>query len=237
MKCIWKNDFQKAFIRSVFMAFIMLIVSFSANAQQEGKTKDSLYRKQMGRERPISTIIKTSIFSPFFWQLPATGEYRLVGEYMFNKNQSVQLGASYLTRSIFFALLQKMAASSGAAKVAMNGYRIQGAYKYYFYNRKFRPEGFYLAIHSSFASVKANFKDYPDDYQLLEHFNISLLIGGQVIIRNRVSIEIFMGPGFKNNSYISRARNGYGVFIFEELGSSYYSHFKLTTGINMGIVL
>jgi hypothetical protein len=225
-------------LRCTMIAVIMLSIALGVSAQKEGRVKDSIYKKQMGRDRPINAIIKTSPFCPFYSQIPATGEYRLVAEYMLNRNQSMQFGASYLTRSVFLVLYQNMQTNNGSNNnIAMNGYRVQGAYKYYFLNRKFRPEGLYLALHGSFASVKANFRGYQNDYQLLQHFNLNLLIGGQVIIRNRVSIETFMGMGFKNNSYIGRARTGYEVLAFDELPSIYFSHFKISTGINIGIVL
>jgi hypothetical protein len=223
--------------RILFLVLWLITVPYGLKAQQQGRVKDSIYRKQLGREQPIKAIFKTSVLSPFYWQIPLTGEYRLVGEFMIAPKQSIQIGASYLTRSIFFTIMQKMTASSGSAKVAMNGYRLQASYKYYFFNKKFRPEGMYLSLHTSFASQKVNFKDYPEDYQLLQHFNLNLLVGGQVIIRNRVSLELFLGPGYKNNSYISHSRKGYEVFIFEELSPTLYSHLKFNLGINIGVVL
>jgi hypothetical protein len=222
----------------ILLTTCLVFSSISISAQQFSKAKDSLYRARLGREKPIKAIFKTSPLAIFEWQIPLTGEYRLVGEFMLGKRSSVQLGASYLTRSLFFSLSQKMAQNSGGGdKISGNGYRIQGEYKFYFFNKKYRPEGLFLALHSSFASVKYNFKGYPDDYQLLQHFNINLLIGGQLIIRNRVSIEVFIGPGYKNNHYIDQARTGYGVFSFDDLNPMLKKHFKLSTGLNIGITL
>ncbi len=203
----------------------------------QGNVRDSLMEARLGRNRPARAIIKTSPFSIFYWQIPMTGEYRLNAEMMSGKKQSLSIGASYLTRSLFLAIAQNLPANSGADKVGANGYRVQGAYRYYLLNKPFRPEGLYLSLHASFASVKFNFKGYPDDYQLLQHFNVNLLIGGQLIIANRVSLELFLGPGFKNNAYISRCRPGYEPIDTENLQPLLRKHFKFSLGMNIGIVL
>jgi hypothetical protein len=231
--------------RTYFLFIIPLIIyevltMVDVCAQQNRRPGDSIYHRDFGREQPIKAILKTSILSPFRWQLPYSGEYRLLGEFMIAPKQSLSIGASYLTRSVFFALGTKIASmssnSSSGAKVAMNGYRVQGAYKYYFFNKKYRPEGLYLAVHGSFASMKVNYKNYPNEYQLLEHFNLNLLIGGQVIIRNRVSLELFLGPGYKNNIYISRCPSNY-LIDFSQFSKQLRSHFKFNLGINIGVVL
>ena len=209
----------------------------SAYCQNYKSKKDSIYDAQFGRRRPIKALIKTSIFSPFTWQLPFTGEYRLLGEFMTTKNQSVQLGASYLTRSLFLVMLQNAPSNSGGDKISMNGYRVQAAYKFYLVNSKMRPEGIFIALHSSFATQRIHFKDYPDDYQTMTHFNVNLLIGGQFVIANRISMEGFMGPGYKNNSYGSYARPGYEVMNFSELFPTLKWNFKFNLGMNIGIAL
>jgi hypothetical protein len=233
------NAVRLKYLQFVFSLFVLWIV-FADNvcAQKDSRTKDSIYRKDLGREQPIRAIFKTSLFSPFYWQIPYCGEYRLAGEFMIAPKQSLTFGASYLTRSIFFVLSTKLANrnSSGGAKVAMNGYRVQGAYKYYFFNKKYRPEGMYLAIHASFASMKVNYKSYPDEYQLLAHFNLNLLVGGQVIIKNRVSIEMFLGPGYKNNKYLSYCPANY-LIDFSQLPAILHGHLKFNLGINIGIIL
>lgn len=216
---------------------IMLLSGLMLFGQPNITVKDSIYMANIGRGRPIKAIIKTSPFAIFYWQIPLTGEYRLAGEIMTGKKQSFQLGASYLTRSLFFAITQKMQANNGGSMVAGNGYRIQAAYKYYVFNKMYRPEGIFIAFHSSYASIRYNFKDYPNDYQTLQHFNINLLIGGQVIIANRLSLEVFFGPGYKNNLYTDYTRAGYGVFDFDQNNPSLNRHFKFSLGMNMGVAL
>ncbi len=221
----------------IFPVLLVLMLFTTEISAQHRTVKDSIMNANMGSTRPVKALIKTSIFAPFMWQLPLTGEYRVLSEIMVGRKQSIQLGASYLTRSVMFAITQNMGANSGNAKVAGNGYRIQGSYKYYLVNRKFRPEGIFVSLHSSFASIRYNFKDFPDDYQTMEHFNINLLLGGQVLIKSRVSIELFFGPGYKNNVYSTHARNGYQVLDFDQLGDNYRRHFKMNAGMNVGIAL
>jgi hypothetical protein len=181
-------------------------------------------------------ILKTSILSPFYWQIPFAGEYRAVGELMVGTRHSLNLGASYLTKGLLMMIGQKIA-NAGGSDFTATGYRVQGAYRIYFFNKMFRPEGLYLSVHSSFASLKFYFKDVPDDYQLMQHFNINLLVGGQFLIRNRVSLEVFFGPGYKNNSYIDRARPGYGVIDLQSLPGLLHRNLKFTTGMNIGFAL
>lgn len=219
------------------LILLLIVMSTAVHAQQQRSAKDSILDANLGRFRPIKVLIKTSPFAPFMWQIPLTGEYRLLAEIMVAPKQSIQLGASYLTRSLFFVISQNIGSNASSDKVSGNGYRIQGSYKYYLLNRKYRPEGIFVSLHSSFASMRINFKDYPSDYQTLQHFNINLLIGGQVMIKNRVSLELFFGPGYKNNIYSTHARIGYQVLDFEQLGPNYRKNFKMSAGMNIGVAL
>jgi hypothetical protein len=221
----------------ILICLCLLFMMLPDRLSAQGDIRDSLMEARFGRNRPARAIIKTSPFAIFYWQIPMTGEYRLNGELMSGKKHSLSAGASYLTRSLFLAIAQSLPANKGAARVGANGYRVQGAYRYYLLNKPFRPEGLYVSLHASFASVKFNFKDYPDDYQLLQHFNLNLLVGGQLIIANRVSLELFLGPGYKNNAYISRCRPGYEPIDTENLFPMLRKHFKFNLGMNIGIVL
>jgi hypothetical protein len=221
------------------ITLILLLATDNICAQQQIKSGDSIYHKDLGKGKPIKTIIKTSIFSPFRWQVPYAGEYRVLVECMIAPRQSLSFGASYLTRSLFFVIGTKISNSGsngGGATVAMNGYRAQGEYKYYFFNKKYRPEGMYLAIHASYASMKVNYKNYPDEYQLLEHFNLNLLVGGQIIIKNKVALELFLGLGYKNNVYISRCPINY-LIDFSQFSKQLRNHFKINLGTNIGLAL
>lgn len=220
----------------IFLLFLLLMITGNlAQAQNSRSAKDSIVNATMGGYRPVRVLLKTSILSPFYWQIPLTGEYRVLSEIMLGRRQSVQLGVSYLTRSLFFAIAQK--ANKSTDKIGANGFRIQGSYKYYLVNRKYRPEGIFVSLHSSLASVHFNYKNSPNDYQTLQHFNVNLLIGGQILIANRVSLELFFGPGYKNNIYTSHARPGYEIFDFDALTDNYFRHFKMSAGMNVGIVL
>jgi hypothetical protein len=221
----------------ILFVLLLMIISHKAHSQQHRTVKDSIMNANLGREKPVKALLKTSILAPFTWQVPLTGEYRVLGEMMIGKRQSAQVGASYLTRSVMFALTQKMGANAGNAKVAGNGYRLQASYKYYLVSQPYRPEGIFVSLHSSLALIRYSFKDFPNDYQTLQHFNINLLIGGQVLIANRLSIELFVGPGYKANSYVTHARPGYEVLDFNQLGASYFKHIKLSAGMNIGVAL
>jgi hypothetical protein len=216
---------------------LMVLLFANLHAQQTKVVRDSIMDARLGGMRPVKVLLKTSIFAPFSWQIPLTGEYRLAGEIMCGRRQSITAGASYLTRSVFFALSQKVGVNAGTTKVQGNGYRIQAAYKYYLVSRKYRPEGIFLALHASLAEIHFNYKGFPDDVQKLRHFNVNLLFGGQFLIKNRVSIELFLGPGYKMNTYTSLARQGYEVMNFATLGENFRSHFKMSAGMNIGIAL
>ena len=228
---------RKTAIILIISALFAIAGPLTSWGQGSGGKKDSLVRASFGNRPPVRAILKTSILSPFYWQIPFAGEYRVVGEFMVGKKQSVNLGASYLTKGILMMIGQRIGGNSGVNEFKATGYRIQGAYRVYFFNKMYRPEGLYLSVHSSFASLKFYFKDSPNDYQLLQHFNINLLIGGQFLIRNRVSIDLFFGPGYKNNSYISRARPGYDVINLDELPGILHRNLKFNTGMNIGFAL
>lgn len=217
------------------LLFLFFLLCLEANGQRGIAKRDSLVNASMGGYPPVRVLLKTSLLSPFYWQIPLTGEYRLVSEMMIGRRQSLSAGASYLTRSLIFAISQR--ANKGSDIVNANGFRIQGSYRYYLVNRNYRPEGLFVSLHSSLARVRFNYKNYNEDYQILQHFNVNVLFGAQFLIADKVSLEFFAGPGYKYNLYQDYARTGYQVFDFDQLTDNYYRHFKMNAGINIGIVL
>ena len=146
---------------------------------------------------------------PTLWlvgPIPGAGDYRVSVELAMGAKSSIQIGVSYLTKSISTLLLDAAAAVNSSYTI--NGFRFQFAYKFYpFWKYRTAPEGFFVGPHLSYA--KAYFHD-PQSSPKYNTFsatysNVALLWGYQFIANETFVIEIFQGLGYRDN----RIRNEY----------------------------
>jgi len=212
-----------------------MFLAAGAGYAQQRPLRDSLFKTRVKWQVPMHVVIKTSPLAMIAWQLTLTGEYRLVGELMTGRIHSFQLGASYLVKREFFDYHEMSKPAN--YEIAGKGFRIQGAYRIYLHNDDFWPEGFYLSILGSYAYMRFNYEDYPNNFQSLRHFNINALFGQQILIADRVSMELFMGIGYKNNCYVSHSEPEYEVLDFEHIDDDLMTPFKTIVGTNIGVAL
>lgn len=180
--------------------------------------------------------------------LPFTAEFRYMVEYATTKNQSIQIGASYLGKSPVLSIIENSIPSNGTNTFDffVSGYRIQAWNKLYLtqlgddYSKSnyLSPQGFYVAPQISFATAvfTDRFLFTNNVYIRNTHFNANLMIGGQMFLGN-LAIDIFTGFGYKNNTWVER-RSSTSIQTIDPadlgFGSYYTGPFKFNLGFNVG---
>ena len=218
----------------VFPALIIFMLPLLCIGQKNGTYADSVASGYVGKV-PRSLVLKTNFLPIFAGQIILTGEYRLLGEMVVGRRQSISLGASYLGKGVLYSLAEK---SSGATKSKISGYRVQGAYKLYLTPWHQRPAGFYIGPHASWSKATVSYPQNPGNYISIRYFNVNLLAGVQFFVHDRISADIFMGPGYKDNFW--REYNASSLsrpYVDADMGLMTRMHFKFNLGFNIGIAL
>jgi hypothetical protein len=226
-------------LKSLFLVLYAtcILIPYNIQAQHNNNGRDTLLKKKFEKMHPVSGVIKTNILPIIWGNIPYTAEYRLLGEFMTTRGQSLSIGASYLGKSMLLILSEKSAQNKGQSVLSVTGYRVQGAYKFYFIKKNLRPEGPYLALHSSWSSARIFEKGNTADYLAGSHFNVNVLFGAQVIAANKVAFDVFLGPGYKNNTWSEHSPGSSKSIDMTEFGRMYSGHLKFTMGFNVGIAL
>lgn len=187
--------------------------------------------------RTKRTVLKIDPSLWFMGQIPGTGEYRLALEFAIGMKNSIQIGASYISKSIPTMILEAMDDTFGMPDYTINGFRFQFSYKLYPFGKyKNAPEGFFVGPHLSytqafyhFAQTTSKYSDYSITYA-----NAALLVGYQFIAGDKFVIEVFQGLGYRDN----RLRNEYTGeeerLNFDPDVTPFPGSFKIYFGANVG---
>lgn len=186
-------------------------------------------------------VIKSNPFPIIYGPIPFTNEFRLVGEMVTSRNNSVQLGVSYLGKSLIFAYQEKNDTSNSMdEKFIVRGIRIQGAYKFYltkaFYGYNVH-KGLYLAPFISYSSAMLSTKSLInlDIFINGTYIDYDLLFGYQKMYRDIIVLDVFTGLGYKDNNLYDHFTNKYKKIEEEALNNDI--HLKFILGFNIGICI
>lgn len=170
----YSNTIFKIMFKKTFAILIaFLMVANIANAQSE--------RKNVIKVNYLSPIVSTA---SLFYE-------RVVG-----KNTSVQLGLAYTGAKI----------GAGDAKTSINGFYITPEFRYYA-SKKGAPTGFFVAPYLRYqnlslkATTSAAF-GFPatESKATFSSFGGGIVLGGQWLFGDRVSLEVFGGPAYNAGS-------------------------------------
>jgi len=135
-------------------------------------------------------IIKINFLSPFV----STGS--LFYERVIGSNTSIQLGLAYTGAKIGIGV------DDASAKTSINGFYITPEFRYYA-SKKGAPKGFFLAPYLRYQNftMKANVKSFPTSQTIeskatFSSFGGGIILGGQWLFNDRISLEVFGGPGY-----------------------------------------
>lgn len=222
---------------------LALVVAFTITGengfcQQKDDHKhvnDSIAIRKIGESASNhSSIYKTNPFAIFWGSIPFTSEYRLMEEFRINLNQTFTIGASYLGLSPIMALALNSNRGNGQPKRIVQGFRFQAAYKYYPEDGNNAPEGYYVGSMISYSSAiftyqQTNVYKY---YLMMHYFNLTFVAGRQYFFGN-CALDIFIGMGYKNNTYEEHYLNNYKYFDPKDF-PLLDTHFKFVAGMNVG---
>jgi hypothetical protein len=122
--------------------------------------------------------IKTNLFSPLL------KTYVLAFEHALNESSSVQLGFYYTGFKI--------------SDTKLNGFAITPEYRFYL-GEKPAPAGTFVAPYLRYQSYKLSNVNTTDEGKY-SAFALGLLIGHQMILKDVISMEAFIGPSYSFGS-------------------------------------
>lgn len=160
-------------------------------------------------DKPYKSIyFKTNPFTVLQGPIPFTAEYRFGFEVVGSRRLSYQLVASYLNKSPLVRLAFQPTNQFTARDIEFPGYRLQAQVRYFVY--KFQgeqklstimvPNGFYLALQSSYAAATLKLKSFAYPRQDWTNFNVAGLWGMQLMADDIIGIDFFFGLGYKRNT-------------------------------------
>ncbi|MGZ4159123.1 MAG: hypothetical protein ACXVED_19325, partial [Bacteroidia bacterium] len=138
-----------------FFSFSMMLLSFSASAFNDCDTlrlKPVMKQKKAFPSQPL--VLKTSLSSFLWGDVPLTSEYRIMAEITSGRTQSEELGISYLGKNIFYGAIEKLSHVPAISTLKISGWRVQYIHKLYLVNhRHHSPYGFYVAPVFSYTNA------------------------------------------------------------------------------------
>ncbi len=238
-----------------YLSFLGLVL-FSLESVSQTR-EDTL--KQAVKKLPAKVprnIVKFNPLPILWGPIPLTAEYRILREITVGKQESMQVGVSYLGKSPFVSLAENSYNSGNGPngtgtgnsnpngtvsfntpdlKLTISGFRFQLSYRKYLGNSK-APNGAYISPHLSFSEAFISDK-YIVRYQQhvrVTHFNVNFLVGYQSVFWDKFAFEFFTGLGYKRNRWEENSSGVYAPIATDEI-PLYNLPIKFTLGFNMGI--
>lgn len=166
-------------------------------------------------------LIKVNFLSP----IVSTGS--LFYERVISKNTSVQLGLAYTGAKV----------GTGDAKTSINGFYVTPEFRYYA-SKKGAPQGFFIAPYLRYQSLtlKASVTNFgtsgtTESKATFSSFGGGLILGGQWLFNDRISLEVFGGPNYsagtfkvtsgKEEDFSLGGINGFGLRFGATLGIAF----------------
>lgn len=217
-------------LKAKLLLLLLVLPAFAVQAQ----TADTAAGKPLNPQF-IKHVIKTNPV-PILWaSIPFTSEFRYVQEVPIARYQSLQLGFSYLGKSVILTLIENAARHKNEPRVVVSGFRVQFSHRYYFTELDYAPVGLYIGPHISYSTAKfsTRYGMIFNNYLQGTHYNINLIGGVQMPIED-VMVDIYAGLGYKKNTWESHSSSN--VISMDLTDSKLYnSPVKITLGFNVGL--
>ena len=217
-----------------------MLLSFSASAFNDADTlrlNPVVKKKKVFPFQPL--VLKTSLTSFLWGDVPLTSEYRLMAEITSGRTQSEEVGISYIGKNVFYGLIEKVSNVPVSQILKVSGWRVQYIHKLYLVNhRHHSPYGFYVAPVFSYTDVHIALglnRFYRETYFDFRHFDGNLVIGVQAGKFHRLTLDIYAGGGYKSNNVYYHA-SSFNIFKYDttDFGTFYNGHLNLIFEINLG---
>jgi len=229
----------------ILLIFIIHYPLFIIHSQAQDEEIAPLGVSQLAdNPQAVNTVIKTNPLAILWGSIPFTAEYRVMIELTSAKNQSDQIGISYLGKSPVLKLFEDSIEDLNL--LIVRGIRFQASHKFYINKlgdllglpfSEYAPHGLYISPHLSYSTAKFSTKFFNSRDVFIKgtHFNINLLFGYQ-LIRDFWALDFFAGLGYKKNSWIEHYQQNPAPINTSEFGEFYNSPVKLNLGFNAGLV-
>jgi len=190
------------------LTFLLISICVCVLARQLKAQTDTIHVFTKPKEIISYDVVKMNPATLLLGPTVISSETGLSYEFSLSKNKSLSLGASALSKNIFIYLAEKLDSDSSSVgnvvqvqpKLKISGFRVQAQYKYILpmYNY---PCGLYIGPHASFSTVYFSYQQrgFTNDFYKIIHNNLSLLLGYQHILSNRLFIDLYCGLGYKYN--------------------------------------
>lgn len=224
--------------KSCFLCFFFLLLSGFLRAQNDTllfQKPDNIMSYEVIKTNPMAFLLGPTVIS---------SEYGLSYEFSLSKTSSFSMGASLLNKNIFLYLAEQLDTSKTTGgnivqvspKLKISGYRVQAQYKWIMplYNY---PCGVYIGPHASFSTVYFSYQQrgFTKDFYRIVHNNISLLLGYQHFLNNKLFIDLYAGLGYKYNYVMEhKTVNDFKKIENEFIFTGIPGHVKLNLGYYIG---
>lgn len=191
----------------IFISFVLL--NFMAHGQSDTVRIQRLDSLKQANDMRIaaqpSYIIKSNLLPLLWGPIPLTSEIRIVYETSIAQKSSLQLTASYLTKSPFLTMLEATDSTlMNEPPLVVYGYRVGVAYKLYLHQAL---KGWYVApvFNWSQAYFTTKFLRGQDVFLMARYVNYGLVAGYQLIDYGSMALDIYAGLGRRHNVMIEHS--------------------------------
>ncbi|MCU0450531.1 MAG: DUF3575 domain-containing protein [Bernardetiaceae bacterium] len=186
---------------AVFFGLSLLATAPTALGQGRGRSNDGGDKKNIFKINMISPLVRTG--SVFY-------------ERAITERSSAQLGFFYTGFSI--------------AETRYRGFGITPEYRFYLSQSKSAPQGFFVAPYARYQNVELSLTVNEVERARLTGFGGGVVVGGQWIFSDIVSLDVFAGPSFtaRNISYEGGA-------IEQDFNFTGFSNVGLRFGVTLGL--
>jgi len=193
--------------------------------------KDSVLEENAHKIQPRQTVIKGNPLAILWGPVMYTAEYRMMEEIAVGFHESYQFGVSFLGESPVLGLVAlQTPPTQQKLNFSVYGYRVQGAYKYYYMKRHNAPCGLYVGPLISYAT--ATVKESSTGLNMKEtNFNLNLISGWQVVAKKGLAFDVCIGFGYRNEyarNYSPPNTYDPADFVLRP------SHFNILLSVNIG---
>ena len=214
----------------ILISILLIAVSSSAQFIEEDYNQEVSLKKKY--------VLKVDPTLWFFGPIPGTGDYRLSLELATSLKSSFQIGASYVTKSIFTLIVEGVTPDSAKGPdYSVNGFRFQLAYKFYPFGKyQAAPAGVFVGPHISYTYAGYHISQTSNKYSdySVVYANAALIWGYQAILGDKVAIEIFSGVGYRSNWMRDEYTGKTEKLNYNPQVTPFPGDFKIYLGVNIG---
>lgn len=213
------------------------INSVSGPTDSTVQAQDSIKAK-MSSPQDVRQVVKTNPLPMLWGPIPLTSEFRIIQEITTGPYQSMQVGFSLLRKSPIFALFEDTLLKGANDRYTVKGWRFQFAHRFFVPGLGYAPTGIYVSPSFSFsrAIISTQMAIRQGYYLSATHYNLSALIGTQVLVLDGFTIDFFTGLGYQNRIWkeVDEQNNKTRNISMKELGLR-DTHLKVSLGFNIGL--